>query len=117
MAGFPVGILALDTRHQLVLGNVQHAGSFTFPVLYEIVRDVSGPALMRGDADAVSAFQPILALQGSLDDVALRDGLVASPPRRFTSIRRSAPGFCSVATFLRTPPRSSAQLGARYSIC
>jgi hypothetical protein len=51
-AGFPIGILALETRHHLVAGNVQHAGSFAFPVFYGIVRDVSGPALMRGDPDA-----------------------------------------------------------------
>ena len=51
-SGFSLGILALDTRHQLVPGNVQHAGSYAFPVLYEIVKDVSGSALMRGDPNA-----------------------------------------------------------------
>jgi hypothetical protein len=56
-AGFPIGILALNSRHRLVVGNVQHAGSFPFPVLYEIVSDVSASALMRGDPEA---FGPIV---------------------------------------------------------
>jgi hypothetical protein len=55
-AGFSVGILCLDTRHQLVPGNVQHAESFDFPVLYEVVKGVSGPALMRGDPAAAGAI-------------------------------------------------------------
>src|ERR1700683_518856 len=52
VAGFPIGILVLNTRHRLVTGNVQHAGSFAFPVAYEIVKDVSVPALMCGDPEA-----------------------------------------------------------------
>jgi hypothetical protein len=49
LAGFRIGILVLDTHHDLVLGNIQHAGTFDFPVLYEIVRGVSGADLMSGD--------------------------------------------------------------------
>lgn len=56
LAGFRVGILVLDTAHDLVRGNVQHAASFDFPVLYEVVRDVSGTALMSGDPAAASAI-------------------------------------------------------------
>jgi hypothetical protein len=52
LAGFRIGILVLDTVHELVPGNLQHAGSFDFPVLYEVVRGVTGNALMRGDRDA-----------------------------------------------------------------
>jgi Asp/Glu/hydantoin racemase len=49
-AGFPVGILTLDTRHPLLPGNVQNARSFDFPVVYEAVRLDDDPfALMRGD--------------------------------------------------------------------
>lgn len=56
IAGFAIGILALDTRHHLVIGNVQHALSFSFPVLYEIVKDVPGAALMGGDPEAIDAI-------------------------------------------------------------
>jgi len=48
--GYPVGIVTLETRHPLIPGNVQHAGSFGFPVLYRGVRLDDDPfALMRGD--------------------------------------------------------------------
>jgi hypothetical protein len=69
MAGFPIGILALNTRHRLVVGNVQHAGSFTFPVIYEIVKDVSAPALMRGDPEAVD---PIIRGAMALEALGVR---------------------------------------------
>jgi hypothetical protein len=52
-AGFRLGILTIDTCHALVPGNVQHAGSFSFPVQYEVVRDVSPRALMEGDPRSV----------------------------------------------------------------
>jgi len=52
VAGIQIGILTLDTRHTLVQGNVQHAGSFDFPVRYEVVKNVAGPALMGGDPGA-----------------------------------------------------------------
>ena len=48
IAGFRVGVLVLDTTHELVPGNVQHAASFDFPVLYEVVRGISPAELMRG---------------------------------------------------------------------
>ena len=49
VAGVPVGILCLDTRHKLFPGNVQHAESFTFPVLYEPVKVEDPWCLLRGD--------------------------------------------------------------------
>jgi hypothetical protein len=58
LAGFRIGILVLETTHDLVRGNIQHAGSFDFPVLYEIVRGVSATALMSGDPEAAA---PIVA--------------------------------------------------------
>lgn len=65
-AGFKIGILALGTRHRLVLGNVQHAGSFGFPVLYEIVRDVSTEDLMRGEPGAAGPIlRSALALEAA----------------------------------------------------
>jgi aspartate/glutamate racemase len=64
IAGFAIGILALDTRHHLVIGNVQHALSFSFPVVYEIVKDVRGSALMRGDPEAAA---PIIRAAKALE--------------------------------------------------
>lgn len=55
LAGHVLGILVLDTRHEIVPGNVQSARSFSFPVLYEVVRGVSVAALMRGDPRAKDA--------------------------------------------------------------
>ena len=63
--GYRVGILTLDTTHALELGNVQHAETFGFPVLYGVVRDVSIPSLMSGHP---SALAPILAGIAELED-------------------------------------------------
>ncbi len=49
VAGVPVGILCLDTRHKLFPGNVQHAESFAFPVMYEPVQVEDLWCLLRGD--------------------------------------------------------------------
>jgi hypothetical protein len=68
IAGFAVGILALDTRHQLVIGNVQHALSFPFPVIYEIVKDVSASALMSGDPEACG---PIIRAARALQETSV----------------------------------------------
>jgi Asp/Glu/hydantoin racemase len=70
LAGFHVGILVLDTVHELVLGNVQHARSFDFPVLYEVVRGVSWAALMQGDQSARDIIvERARALEGAGVDV------------------------------------------------
>jgi hypothetical protein len=64
LAGFGIGILTIDTCHELVPGNVQNASSFGFPVIYEIVHGVSLSALMRGDATVSSKIvEHALALQ------------------------------------------------------
>lgn len=63
IAGFSIGLLVLDTRHRLVPGNLQNANSFSFPVLYEVVRGVTGSALMSGASDAA---EPIVAAAQNL---------------------------------------------------
>jgi len=57
IAGIDVGILILETGHKLVVGNVQNALSFGFPVAYEVVRGVKIADLMRG---APECLPPIL---------------------------------------------------------
>ena len=57
VAGQRIGILTLDTVHPLVLGNIQNANSFDFPVVYRIVRGVSFQSLMTGNE---AAWPPIL---------------------------------------------------------
>lgn len=49
LAGFPVGILCLSTKHPLMPGNMQHANSFGSPVIYHVL-ELSDPwPLMRGE--------------------------------------------------------------------
>lgn len=55
LAGFRIGILVLDTCHEIVAGNVQHACSFRYPVLYEVVAGITGAQLMQGDLGAADA--------------------------------------------------------------
>jgi len=63
-AGFAIGVLVLETQHELVPGNVQNAQSFRFPVLYEIVRGVTLAQLMGGDHGAEALIiDRALALQ------------------------------------------------------
>lgn len=69
LAGFGIGMLALDTRHRLVPGNLQHAASFPFPILYHLVCDIPVRALMRGDPDAA---QPIVAGARALEAQGVR---------------------------------------------
>lgn len=49
--GAPVGILCMRTRHALLPGNVQHAGSFGLPVHYACIDVPEGCSLMRGDPE------------------------------------------------------------------
>jgi hypothetical protein len=65
ISGFRVGILTLNTTHSLKPGNVQNATTFQFPVVYAVVRDVSIPSLLNGQA---SALGPILAAIAELED-------------------------------------------------
>lgn len=56
-AGIRIGIVTLETAHDLAPGNVQHAASFPFPVLYRPVRGVDFALIARGDP---TAREPIL---------------------------------------------------------
>lgn len=51
VSGFSVGVLIVNTTHPLLPGNVQNARSFSFPIIYEIVRGITFHDLM----DASSA--------------------------------------------------------------
>lgn len=56
VAGIRLGILTLASRHELVPGNVQHAGSFPFPTAYAVVENVPLPLLMAGDEVVLPAI-------------------------------------------------------------
>jgi hypothetical protein len=95
LAGFRVGILVLDTVHTLVPGNVQHAASFDFPVLYERVRGVAVPELMQGDPLAVDAVaRGTLALQEAGVDIVV--GACGS----FANYQRLVAGALRIPVFL-----------------
>ena len=55
--GASVGILMLDARFPRIPGDMGHAGSWDFPVLYRIVRDASPDRVVRkGAQDMLPAF-------------------------------------------------------------
>jgi len=95
VAGYRVGILTLDTAHPLELGNVQHAESFPFPVVYAVVRAVSMSALMDGDP---SALQPILTAIGELN----RQGVsvIVGACGSFANYQQQATQASSVPVFM-----------------
>ena len=35
--GHPIDVLVLDARHAIMLGHIQHAMSFSFPVFYRVL--------------------------------------------------------------------------------
>src|SRR5262249_39833169 len=47
--GFTVGVLCIDSHYPIIAGNVQHARTFAFPVLYGIVEGVELSALLAGE--------------------------------------------------------------------
>lgn len=47
VSGFSVGVLIVNTTHPLLPGNVQNARSFSFPIIYEIVEDITFHDLME----------------------------------------------------------------------
>jgi len=49
LSGFPVGVLAINTSHALLPGNVQNAQSFCAPPIYEEVTVQDHSDLMRGE--------------------------------------------------------------------
>lgn len=48
--GASVGILMLDAKFPRILGDMGHAGTWDFPVLYKVVRDASPDRVVRGGA-------------------------------------------------------------------
>jgi len=55
-AGFRVGILHVASAYELFPGNVQHAGSYRSPVMYQLIKGVDAYAIMRGDDAAAPAI-------------------------------------------------------------
>ncbi len=55
--GFPIGILMLDTVFPRIPGDIGHAGTFPFPVLYHRVRNASPTRVVReGDPALLEGF-------------------------------------------------------------
>lgn len=57
LGGFSLGIICIDSHYPIIAGNVQHAATYRFPVLYGIVRGVRIEALLAGDP---ALEQPII---------------------------------------------------------
>jgi Asp/Glu/Hydantoin racemase len=66
-----LGILMLDTRFPRPLGDVGHAGSFSFPVCYRVVRGADPAAAVRGTDPALIAPFVLAGLE------LVREGAVA----------------------------------------
>ncbi len=94
-AGFRLGILTIDTCHALVPGNVQHAGSFSFPVRYEVVRDVSPRALMDGDLQSVA---PIVEAAKRLEDSGV--SAIVGACGSFANFQREVAAALSVPVYM-----------------
>jgi hypothetical protein len=102
VAGLPVGVLCLKSRHPLMPGNVQHAQSFSAPVAYHAI-DLADPwPLMRGDpaltgmiVEGVEALaaQGVGAVVGACGSFAYYQKAVAAtaPVPTFLSIMTQAP--------------------------
>lgn len=95
VAGYRIGILTLDTAHVLEPGNVQHAESFPFPVVYAVVRNVSLSALMNGDA---SAAAPILEGVAELNGRGV--SMIVGACGSFANYQRLAAGASRVPVFM-----------------
>lgn len=119
IAGFRIGVLCLDTVHPLLPGNVQHAGSFNFPVLYETVQGVSINELMGGDESALPA---ILAAASRLERNGV--GAIVGACGSFANYQKSikdamhVPVFMSILTqvpFLLAALPASLKLGILFA--
>ena len=95
LAGFRIGILVLDTAHELVPGNLQHAGSFDFPVLYEVVRGVSSAALMQGDP---GAGESIVASARRLENAGV--GFIVGACGSFANYQQAVAAAVNVPVFM-----------------
>lgn len=51
--GASVGILMLEARFPRILGDMGHAGTWDFPVLYRVVRDASPDRVVRGGGEGL----------------------------------------------------------------
>jgi hypothetical protein len=70
LSGFNVGVICIDSHYPIIEGNVQHARTFAFPVLYGIVEGVRIDALLAGDP----ALEPLILAAGTR---LLRQGVAA----------------------------------------
>ncbi|MCP4302091.1 MAG: aspartate/glutamate racemase family protein [Gammaproteobacteria bacterium] len=66
VAGFPIGILCIPGVSALIPGNVQNAQTFTFPVKYQVLRDVQFEQIAKGDKAVVPAI--VKAAESLVDD-------------------------------------------------
>jgi hypothetical protein len=85
VAGFPLGILCIESHYPLVPGNMQHARTYSFAPLYGIVRGVTPDALFRGDPAILS---PLLAAAGALVEQGV--GAVVGACGSFAHFQRAA---------------------------
>jgi hypothetical protein len=95
VAGFPVGVLCLETRHGLLPGNVQHAASFAQPVIYQTVAVENVWDLLDGDPGLSGKV-----LDGALQLVARGVGAVAGACGSFGYYQREVAAGTPVPTFL-----------------
>jgi hypothetical protein len=54
LAGFSVGVIVAEAHYELLKGNMQHAATFEFPVLFGVVPDVTAAELFSGSDDLCS---------------------------------------------------------------
>jgi hypothetical protein len=117
--GFSIGILGLELKHRYLPGNVQYAGTFPFPVLYQPVRGVSIDALLCGER---SAEGPVVeaALQLQRSGVKVVVGACGSLAnyQEAVAARLSIPAvlsiLCEVPFLIRALPRD-AKLGVVFA--
>lgn len=107
VAGFGVGILCLNTVHPLVRGNVQHAGSFNFPVLYETVKGVAAAELMSGHENALP---PILEAAERLQHAGV--SVIVGACGSFANYQKFVTGAVHVPVFMSILTQVPFLLGA-----
>lgn len=94
-AGYPVGILTISTRHPLLPGNVQHAQSFSEPVIYGEV-PISDPVLlMRGEE---CLLEPVLEAAHLLERKGVR--AIAGACGSFAYYQKAVTDALEVPAFL-----------------
>lgn len=117
--GYSIGILGLELTHRFVPGNVQNAGTFRFPVVYQPVRGVAIDALLRGDpaAEAPVVAAALELQHRGVDIVVGACGSFANYQQAVTE-RLSIPAvmsiLCEVPFLIRSLP-ASARLGIVFA--